>query len=119
MTHLLIEENLKPFLQRNIQITVDNKIIREGKLILFNLKDYHIILTIKIKGKNKTYEIPYPFVSTVETPDILAFDYRLKHIHRDAPEIKSHKVFLANKTSRLYNAVVYMKSYINFPLAKS
>lgn len=110
MTYLTVEENLKQFLQRNITIRIDDKILRQGRLILFNLKDYYLIFTLKIKNRNKTYELPYPFRNTFLTVDSLQFDYRLANLHNNEPTILKHNIFCSSKKSKLYDKVVTIEA---------
>ena len=50
-----LEHNLKPFLQDNVQFVINDKVVREGKLMLFIVKDFYVsfIITTK-KMQNKT-----------------------------------------------------------------
>ena len=111
MTYLTVEENLKQFLQRNIRIQIGEKVLREGRLILFNLKDYHLVFTIKIKGRNKNYELPYPFVNILKNENCLVFDYQLKHLHNNDPMLLKHKIFTPSKKSKLWNNIVTINAY--------
>ena len=41
-----IDEYLKTLLQRDVRFTVNDKVLREGKLIVFNIKDFHCCLML-------------------------------------------------------------------------
>lgn len=110
MTYLTVEENLKLFLQRNVTIRIGDRILRQGKLILFNLKDYYIILTLKVKGRNKTYELPYPFENSIDDEVKLTFDYSLSLLHNNDPMILKHRVFCTSKKSKLYDKIVTIEA---------
>jgi len=74
-----LQECMKTVLQRDIKLVINNKVIREGKLILFNLKDYYIECTLIMKtGQQKIYEIPVPFDIIIEDNKI-QFDYSIDH----------------------------------------
>lgn len=82
MTHKLTDA-LSNILQKDIVIRCNNKILRQGTLLLLHPKDFYITFTIKIKGLTKTYELPYPFSIQIEDNQLL-FDYRvstLSHNH--------------------------------------
>ena len=72
-----IETYLKSILQRNVKFVVNNKVLKEGRVVVYNLKDFYIsfILNTK-KNQNKTYEIPRPFKVTSQDK-CLFFDYSI------------------------------------------
>lgn len=76
------EEALKKALQKKLIFEVNNKTLREGKLILFNIKDFYITFSI-ITSKNipKTYELPVPYDIKSNSKGII-FDYTIKNITR-------------------------------------
>jgi len=74
-----LQECMKTVLQRDIKLVINSKVIREGKLILFNLKDYYIECTLIMKtGQQKIYEIPVPFDIVIRDRKIF-FDYSTRH----------------------------------------
>ena len=86
-TDKYIEEQLKGILQRDVQFIVNSKTLREGKLMMFNMKDFYIsfILFTK-KQQTKTYDIPLPYQISVNPTDII-FDYKLSNVHHDSPYV--------------------------------
>lgn len=56
-----VDEIFGKYLQCDIVLAINSLIIKEGKLILFNAKDYHINLYFKSGNDTKVFEIPYPF----------------------------------------------------------
>jgi len=44
-----IEDTINTFLQQEITITNRNKVIKEGRLILFSVKDFHLNFKFKFK----------------------------------------------------------------------
>ena len=82
-----IDDYFKDLLQRDIQFVLNDKILREGKLIVFNIKDFYVSFVIHTKkNQTKTYDIPLPYgVFTNQTDVVL--DYTLKHVHYNKPSI--------------------------------
>lgn len=74
---------LRNALQKNVIFEVNGKILREGKLILFNIKDFFITFSI-VTSKNisKTYELPVPF-AVEKHPDKIVFDYSIDKITKN------------------------------------
>jgi hypothetical protein len=102
-----IEDYFKYFLQRDIVISVDSKIIKEGKLILFNQKDYYLNFNLKNNNQEqKKFEIPYPFSVKFEH-NYLTLSYELNSISKSDPELFYKLVSLNKKSnSRYYNTKI-------------
>ena len=78
-----LQRCMKTILQRDVKFVINNKILREGKLILFNLKDYYIECVFIVKdNKQKLYEIPAPFKIRT-TDNTIEFDYTTRTITRN------------------------------------
>tara|TARA_Y100000310_G_C20697677_1_gene826876 strand:+ start:3432 stop:3779 length:348 start_codon:yes stop_codon:yes gene_type:complete len=74
---------LKHSLQRNVIFEVNSKIIRQGKIILYNIKDFYISFNILTpKDVLKTYELPVPFEISLIEEGILC-DYSISNITRN------------------------------------
>ena len=57
-----IEQIFNKLLQHNIVFTSgESKIYKEGKLIMFKVKDFYLIFSIKIGNSIKVVELPYPY----------------------------------------------------------
>jgi hypothetical protein len=66
------ETILKTILQRQVKFVVGAKVLKEGRIIVFNIKDYYISFIIDTKKhQNKTYEIPLPYKITTSEDRIL------------------------------------------------
>ena len=107
-----IEQELKCILQRDVSFVVNNKVLREGKLMMFNMKDFYIsfILYTK-KQQTKTYDIPLPYQIVVE-PTCITFDYKLSNVHHNTTSI--HKLIESisksiGKKSKLYDNFLTIK----------
>jgi hypothetical protein len=98
MTSNILEDQLKAFLQRNVSFKAKTKILKKGRLILFNVIDFYIVFTIETAFSNKrqTYEIPFPFSIERVNEDMLVLDYRFHHLYNNNQEIK----MLLNRQSK-------------------
>ena len=107
-----LEESLRSLLQKKISFTINSKTIKDGQLILFNVRDYYITMVLCKKEKNKIYEIPVPFdVQALDDGDIL-FDYTLKQIYKNNLKTKQLITQIADnikKTSKFYDLKVLIK----------
>jgi len=104
-----IDSNFNYFLQRDVVFSMDNKIIKEGKLILFSQKDYYLIFHLKnSNGEHKKYELPYPF--NIERKDnYLKFDYKIESISKNDSELYYRLLSLNKKqVSRFFNNKILM-----------
>jgi hypothetical protein len=73
-----LEDLLKGFLQRKLSFTLDNKIFKTGKVLLYTQKYFYInfILTTS-KKKQEKLEIPIPFNFEISKDNNqFFFDYR-------------------------------------------
>lgn len=74
----LYSKVLQRFLQSKIVIKCDNKILRSGKLSLFNIKQYFIKFYIENDKKaTKILELPYPYKITLNKDGGCTLNYRL------------------------------------------
>jgi hypothetical protein len=110
ITH--IDENLKTLLQRDIQFVVKDKVLREGKLMVFNIKDFYISFIIYTKkGQTKTYDIPLPY-QILTRPDNIILDYTLKNVHygKDSMQQLIESISKSvGKKSKLYDTHLTIK----------
>jgi len=101
-----IETCINKFLQSSLSFSLENKILKRGKLILFSIKDFYCIFTIICQEKNNKkiiFEIPYPF-KLVSTPDKVIFDYSLKTFANEDENISEIlKKIASKKPSKFLN----------------
>ena len=101
-----ITEFLKPFLLKDIIIKTDKKILKRGKLKIFQVKQYYINLTLRFNDSDKSYEIPYPY-KTSYNDDIGILNY---HLSSFVPGKQMNKVKCLDSSSKskIYNNLVYI-----------
>lgn len=90
------------FLQRNIVFVLNNKIIKEGKLFLYNQKDYYLYFYLKTNNnEQKKFEMPYPF-SIKKYENHLVMDYSLSAISENDSELYYRLISLNRTTNSKY-----------------
>lgn len=99
-----IEQLLEKLLLQDIVIRTNKKVLKKGRLKLFNIKQFYIKLTLETsKSINKVYEIPYPFDANHHQSGVV-FNYTLSTFCN--PQSESYlKLKLFNKTeaSKLFD----------------
>ena len=107
-----IEEQLKDALQREVSFIVNNKTLRQGKLMMFNMKDFYISFVLFTKKQQtKTYDIPLPYQIAVQPTGII-FDYKLSNVHYNNPSIQRLIESISKsigKKSKLYDNILTIK----------
>jgi len=80
------EEFLISCLQKNIGLSINNRILKRGKLLLFRRYHYYIQLAIATeKGTRENLDVPIPFRTEDYLDEgIIYFDYRLKSLNTDS-----------------------------------
>tara|TARA_R110001592_G_scaffold120331_2_gene324375 strand:- start:4680 stop:5033 length:354 start_codon:yes stop_codon:yes gene_type:complete len=98
---------IKPYLLQTVAICTDRKIIRKGKLRIFQIKQHYAKLTLEDEVRTRIYEIPYPFdISTLGTKTILC--YKLdKFLNVDDLQLQV-KFLDSSKKSKIYNENLYI-----------
>jgi hypothetical protein len=74
-----IEKSLNNFLLKTITLKVDDKVLKKGKLKIFNIKQFFIKLNLEINNDIKVFEIPYPY-KLHEHGKGLTFEYTLSSL---------------------------------------
>ena len=87
-----IEHEFKNLFQKDLQFKLNNKVLKEGKLILFSFKEFYLHFKLLVKTNTyKQFEIPYPFAYKIE-PTRVILDYTNGTFRKNNKEID----FLAN-----------------------
>ena len=98
---------LKPFLLQTVAVCTDKRIVRKGKLRIFQMKQHYAKLTLEDEVRTRLYEIPYPFEMFLEE-DKLTLSYKLdKFLNVGDLEFQS-KFLDSSKKSKLYNTDLYI-----------
>lgn len=109
-----IEEALKSFLQKDLSISIDGKVVREGRLILVALKTFYINLKLSSRddpSKLVLYELPFPFDSQIEA-NKLTLSYILDDfVKKDVDITHSLMIFNAKKPAKLLNTRVVISAH--------
>jgi hypothetical protein len=87
-----LEETCKSLLQRQVSFELNNKIFKQGQLILFYQKNFYLIFIINTSKRDKDkIEIPIPFaIETHSEDNLVYFDYRIKTLSKLAPEVENY-----------------------------
>jgi hypothetical protein len=105
-----ITDNLfSGFLQKNLVINHNNRVLREGRLILFSIKDFHLHFTLEIKGAMKHFELPYPFDVIEVNKNLLLLNFALSAFRAEYKDLdKKIKNIGEKKKSRFYNSIIQL-----------
>jgi len=103
----LFSEYIKPYLLQNVAICTDRKIIRKGKLRIFQIKQHYAKLTLEDEVRTRVYEIPYPFNITTDGRKT-TFCYKLNEF-LNVGDLQLQVKFLdSTKKSKIYNENLYI-----------
>lgn len=102
---------LQPLLLRNVTLKCNNKVLKSGKLKLFNFKQFFIKLHLEnAKKEVRVFEIPYPFKINSNDGNV-TLNYHLSSIYGASDHtFMKIKMLKADTTSKLYNNIVTISS---------
>jgi hypothetical protein len=109
MLHEHLEKHINGLLQRKVEICLNNKTLKTGKLILFSVKDFYICFTLLINNVRKIYEIPYPFKFEYSNSDIILF-YQEKYITFKEKKPLFYSDIFKVKSNKFLNQQVHIKN---------
>jgi hypothetical protein len=100
---MITEKNFLPFFQKDISIVLENKILRQGILLLCSIKDFYLHFTILNNGVTKCFELPYPFETYMESvsTNVLILDYKFESFTQDLSDISEKAIALYNKDKHM------------------
>lgn len=105
-----LENVCKYLLQKDISFEINNKIFKKGKLIIFHQKNFYITFIINSDKKNNIkVEIPIPYnVETHLDDNLVYFDYRIKTLSKQTPEIEPNLLSYPQKISgnKFWNTIL-------------
>ena len=104
-----IEQIIKPLHLLKVTFSIENKVIKQGKLQLFCIKDFFCTFTLlglEKEHKKTIYELPYPF-NIKSDGNIVEFDYTLDSfcLSNNAIKDQANMIKFA-KTSKFFNKKV-------------
>lgn len=103
-----IEESLKNLILKNIHFKLDNKIIKKGRLKVFNTKQFFIKFKLDGDQGVKDYELPYPF-KIVKVPNGYMFDYCLSAFIPKTEEVYwKMKLLNTDNSSKIHDNYLYI-----------
>ena len=104
-----ITDNLKKFILENVEIRVNDKILRKGKLKVFNTKQFFInFVLIDEKENEREYKLPYPY-SYNSSNKSLEFDYCLSAFcPRTEEAYWKMKMMDSSNSSRLHEEYLHI-----------
>jgi hypothetical protein len=105
----ILDKKISKFLLSNIKFHIGEKVLKRGQLILFKIKEFYYVFTIKNeKGELKEYQLPYPF-EIIEDTDSLGFSYKLDKFYNKNEFVEFKiKVIERNKKNKLYDSIVVL-----------
>ena len=108
MTLEIYNKILQNFLQSKVTFKCDNKVLKTGKLKLFNVKQYFIKFYIETdKGESKVLELPYPFLMNYGDNVICTLNYRVSSLcNNTQPVIGRLKTCKTTSSHKIYDNVV-------------
>lgn len=97
-----LEEICKSLLQKTVSFSINNKVLKRGKIELFVQRNFYIIFHLLTdKNKKEKLEVPIPFVYEDHKDDGLTyFDYRIKTLSKYCPEVETVLINLLEKTNK-------------------
>jgi hypothetical protein len=93
---------LQDFLQSKVTFRCDNKVLKTGKLKLFNIKQYFIKFYLETdKGESKILELPYPFLMRLNNNGTCTLNYNISSLCNNTrpiiDQLKSCKLSMSHK----------------------
>jgi hypothetical protein len=71
-----LDNSLKNYFQKTIQLTLKNKSFKKGRLINFKTSGCYVSIILQTDKKRDIFEVPFPFaIKTINNK--LVFDYTL------------------------------------------
>ena len=109
------ESFLERHLQSPIKFTLGQKVIKQGRLVLFKRAHYYLHITLLTAKNNKeSFEIPIPFrVEEYMHEGLAYFDYRLQGLcglNRELNERLSKVKIKNTNPSQYYNRILEIKA---------
>ena len=110
----LYSKTLQDLLQSKIVIKCENKVLKTGKLTLFNIKQYFIRFHIENDKKvNKVFELPYPFNMQVNDKGVCTLNYKLSSLcNNHSATVISLRALKQTNSHRIFDNMVTITPFI-------
>jgi hypothetical protein len=97
---------LKSNLQKKVIFSINNKVIKKGKMLLYRKNHFYVQITVLNEKQSKeNFEIPFPFgVEIHETEGLMYLDYRISSLNLTLPLLNPNKV-----SSSYYNKILELQ----------
>jgi len=107
-----LEKAINPYLQQKINFSINGKLIKSGRLVLFSVKDFYLNFTLIIQNVKKVYEIPYPYHYFYKNTNIV-LDYSLPKFHHGIIDIINYTKLVQPK-----RPTKYFDTYVELAIEK-
>lgn len=99
---------LQNYLQSRVIFKCNNKVLKSGKLTIFNIKQYFIRFNIETDKKTtKILELPYPFLMNIQDDGICTFNYKLTSLcNNHITTVNALKNTSKVNASKIYDNIV-------------
>ena len=99
---------LQDYLQSRVIIKSNNKILKTGKLTLFNVKQYFIRFYIETDKKTtKVLELPYPFLMGKNDAGWCTLNYKISSLcNNHKPTVNTLRTVCKSTSSKIYDNVI-------------
>jgi hypothetical protein len=112
-----LEKACKFLLQKNLTLELGKKTYKQGKMIIFYQKNFYLTFIMDtVKKQKEKVEIPIPFdVELHEDDNLVYFDYRVKTLSKNAPEIETNLIVYPNKVAgnKFWDTILTINAKIN------
>ena len=103
-----IENNLKDLMLQSVNFVLDGKVIKSGKIKIYNTKHFFIRFKLDTDNGIKEFELPYPYKLNKTTTGYM-FDYCLSAFIPETEEVFwKMKVINKEKPSKLHEKHLFI-----------
>lgn len=103
-----LENDLKSLILKNVEFKINDKIIKRGKVKIFNTKQFFIKFKIENSDGVKEFELPYPY-KTYKLNNGFLFDYCLSAFVPNTEEVFwKMKTLNSSESSKIHDNYLYV-----------
>lgn len=98
---------------KNVEFKIDNKIIRRGKIKVFNTKQFFIKFSLENSEIVKEYELPYPY-KVISNTNGFIFDYCLSAFYPKTEEVYWRMLTMDRSgASKIHNNYLHINTLLS------